>query len=77
MTAMAHIIALQPLPSSSIAAAGYDREHNALRLRYVGGATYDYLDVPPEVFNDLLNAPSKGQFVNGHIKPRFAYRRVN
>jgi hypothetical protein len=63
--------------SSSIAAAGYDHNRRALRLRYVGGGMYDYLDVPASVFQELLDAPSKGRFVNWCIKPRYRYRRLN
>jgi hypothetical protein len=77
MPIMAHTIALRPLVSSSIVAAGYDREQRTLRLCYIGGATYDYQEVPAEVFADLLNAPSKGRFVNTHVKPRFTYLRVS
>jgi len=65
------------MSSSSIAAAGYDRERHALRLRYVGGGTYDYWDVPTGVFHAFLDAPSKGQFVNWHIKPCYRYTRLN
>jgi hypothetical protein len=65
------------MSSSSIAAAGYDDCRHALRLRYVSGGMYDYLDVPLTVFQDLLDAPSKGQFVNWYVKPRYRYTRLN
>jgi hypothetical protein len=65
------------LSSSSIASAGYDRGRQRLRLRYVGGAIYEYLKVPAKVFQDLLDAPSKGQFVNGSVKPFYPYVRLS
>jgi hypothetical protein len=74
---MSHQVAMLAMASSSIAAAGYDRDLHALRLRYIGGGTYDYWDVPARVFQALLDAPSKGQFVNWHIKPRYRYTRLN
>jgi hypothetical protein len=73
---MAGRIRMVPFDSSSIAAGGYDGEERILRLRCIDGDTYDYLDVPSSVFQTLLDAPSKGQFVNWHIKPDYAYRRV-
>jgi hypothetical protein len=53
--------------SSSIAAGGYDSGEGILRLRYIDGDTYDYLKVPRSVFRALLEAPSKGRFVNWHV----------
>jgi hypothetical protein len=69
-------IAMRPVVSSSIAAAGYDAAREILRLRYIGGATYDYARVPADVFEALRKAPSHGQFVNWHIKPYYACVRL-
>jgi KTSC domain len=74
---MARGISMHRLDSSSVKAAGYDRSRHTLRLSYVGGATYDYLDVPEDVFHELLDASSKGQFVNWNVKPHYDYQRVN
>ena len=65
------------LNSSSIAAAGYDRCRKVLRLRYAGGNTYDYTRVPEAIFDELLTAPSAGQYVNWRVKPYYPYTRVN
>jgi hypothetical protein len=72
----AEAIPLSALESSSIRAAGYDASTQTLRLRYAGGRTYDYLNVPLDVFDDFLAASSKGQFVNWNIKPNYAYRQI-
>lgn len=69
-------IQMRPVGSSSIEAAGYDRERQALRVRYVGGSTYDYVAVPDKVFKKFLDAASKGRFVNWSIKPLYQYIRV-
>ena len=60
--------------SSSIAAGGYDARSGTLRLRYIDGDTYDYRSVPSAVFDDLLDAPSKGRFVNWCVKPHYVLR---
>jgi hypothetical protein len=70
-----HIVVL-PMSSSSIAAAGYQADRRTLRIRYVGGGTYEYFGVPAAVFQSFLDAPSKGQFVNWHIKPHYPFRRL-
>ena len=64
------------MQSSSIEAAGYDLDRRTLRIRYVGGSTYDYQGVPPIVFEELLAADSKGRFVNWSIKPYYRYTRL-
>ena len=62
--------------SSSIAAVGYDAELHELHVRFVGGATYAYLDVPGDVFRSLLQSASKGAFVNRELKPGYDVRDV-
>jgi hypothetical protein len=58
--------------SSSIVAGGYDARSGTLRLRYIDGDTYNYRNVPSAVFDDLLDAPSKGRFVNWYVKPNYS-----
>jgi hypothetical protein len=74
-SASVHIRMLR-IHSTSIAAAGYDPDAQMLRVRFIGGGTYDYLDVPADVFRRLLDAPSKGRFVNWHVKPRYRCKRL-
>ena len=66
-----------PFSSTSIAAGGYDAGTETLRLRYIDGDTYDYRHVPSDVFEGLLDAPSKGRFVNWQVKPYYPYIRVS
>jgi serine phosphatase RsbU (regulator of sigma subunit) len=63
--------------SSCVGAAGYEPDEQTLRVRFVGGDAYDYLHVPAQVFQSLLDASSKGRFVNWQVKPYFRYRRVS
>lgn len=67
---------MQEIDSSAIAAVGYDREQQILRLKYRGGETYDYLDVPPAEFSKFMSAPSRGIYANKIIKPNYEYRKV-
>lgn len=66
-----------PTPeSSNIAAFGHDMNSNILRVEFKNGGLYDYFDVPEAVFEQMKNAPSKGQFLAFQIKPYFRYSRV-
>jgi hypothetical protein len=71
-------ITLIPYPGSrSIEAAGYLSARRLMHIRYAGGRLYAYKDVPPAIYRDFLEADSKGQFVNWHIKPNFDYEEID
>jgi hypothetical protein len=57
-------------------AAGYDDATGILRIRFVTGRLYDYLDVPREDWAGLQAASSKGRYFNFHIRGRYRYRRL-
>jgi lysyl-tRNA synthetase class 2 len=61
----------QTVTSSSISAVGYDRTAKVVEIEFAGGAVYRYAPVPVYVYRDLLDAPSKGVYVNTVIKPRY------
>ena len=46
--------------SSSIAAGGYDARSRTLRLRYIDEDTYDYRNVPGDVFIFWMPRPRGG-----------------
>lgn len=65
------------LESSSIAEITYKPDTGLLEVRYRRtGRTYDYFDVPKEIYEALMNADSKGAFLNQVIKPNYDYARV-
>jgi hypothetical protein len=64
------------MPSSVVAHFSYIPETGVLRVRYTSGVVYDYLKVPPEVYDSMKAAFSKGTYLNKYIKGRFAYRKV-
>jgi hypothetical protein len=57
--------------SSSVASIGYDPVAAVLEIEFQNGRIYQYLHVPPQAHRLLLQADSKGEFVNKVIKPRF------
>ena len=64
-------ITRQPVHSHALAAIGYSKRLHALEVEFVNGAIYRYNKVPPEIYRDLLGAPSKTQFYDANIRGRF------
>ena len=62
--------------SSSLSSVGYDAAHRILEVRFRHGGIYQYLDVPPEVHAELLEAESLGGYLGRVIKPNYDFRRV-
>lgn len=68
---------LLPVESSNIDAVAYDAATRRLYVRFLAsGSTYVYYDVPKAVFEDLLDAGSKGRFLNAHIRDAYEYQRL-
>lgn len=58
---------LDPVDSSMVASIGYDPERGALVILFNSGRAYQYLQVPPEVYQGLLEARSKGRYLLDHV----------
>jgi hypothetical protein len=39
-----------------------------LRIEFLKGGTYDYYQVPSELYEGIMSAGSKGQYLNMYIK---------
>jgi lysyl-tRNA synthetase class 2 len=61
--------------STTLAAVAYDADRRLLRLRFRDRKIYQYSDVPGDVHEALLRAPSKGLYFNRFIRGRFAFHR--
>jgi hypothetical protein len=59
--------------SSMIHAVGYDPEKHVLEVVFNTGRTYQYADVPPEVYEGLLKAESKGRYFLANIRDVYPY----
>src|SRR5205823_14644152 len=64
-------ITRQPVHSHALAAIGYSKQLHALEVEFVNGAIYRYSNVPPEIYRDLLGAPSKAQFYDVNVRGHF------
>jgi len=66
----------QPVASSNIDSIAFDAEESELHVKFNSGAEYVYLGVPATLYDSLLEAESKGRYLNDAIKGRYEYYRV-
>lgn len=64
-----------PVTSTNLKAIGYDENTSTLRIEFHSG-TYEYLNVPIQVFESLLNSSSKGKYHHAYIKNSYSYRKI-
>ncbi len=62
--------------STNLAGIRYNAADQTLTVQFAMGAQYMYLDVPEEVVTELLEATSKGQYLNKVIKGSYDFVKV-
>jgi len=50
--------------SKRVSAIGYHAETATVHVRFTDGTPWCYFDVPVHVWDDFVNAPSKGRFIH-------------
>lgn len=65
-----------PVDSTNVSSIGYEAETETLEVEFSNGMCYQYSNVPQIVYDQLMETPSKGQFINANVKNSFAYTRV-
>ncbi len=68
-------IAWKDVESSNIAAIGYDATEEELHVRFNTGSEYVYFDVPEKIYNDFMDAGSKGRYFATTIKSVYNYEK--
>ena len=64
------------IASSNIASVGYDETTQTLEIEFLNGSIYQYYNLPINMHEQLMQAQSKGKFLNIYIKNAFPYSRV-
>ncbi len=63
--------------SSNINSIGYDETSKILEIEFNSGWIYQYYEVPLEVYQKLMNAPSHGKYFHVYIKTGpYNYKRI-
>ena len=66
----------QSVNSTSIVSIGYDENSQTLEIEFKNSNVYQYFDVPKNLYDDLISAPSQGQFLTQNIKGNYRYSKV-
>jgi hypothetical protein len=64
------------MPSSVVSAFYYDQASAKLRVIFTSGMIYDYTNVPPEAYEEMKKAFSKGKYLNDHIKTHYNFKKI-
>lgn len=64
------------LDSSALVWVRYLARQHVLQIGLRNRRVYDYLDVPEQVYRELLAAQSKGRYYNSHIRNDFPCQEI-
>ena len=62
--------------SEAISSIGYHRKTRTLEISFKTPAIYRYVEVPRQVYMDLLASDSKGRFFQQHIRGHYPFWKV-
>jgi hypothetical protein len=62
--------------STTLRTVGYDAERQVLQIEFQDRSLYQYFDVPAVLYEELLQAPSKGAYFNRSIRAKFDYALI-
>lgn len=62
--------------SSNVANVEYDADTEVMTVKYKNNRSYDYHDVPPEVFADIQKAESVGTYLAENVKGKFSTKPI-
>jgi hypothetical protein len=62
--------------SSCVNSYAYSKAEKKLTVYYTNYLSYDYSDVPESVYLGLIQADSKGQYLNANVKGIYNYTKV-
>jgi len=65
-----------PVSSSNLSSVGYDEEDRVLEIEFNSGGVYQYYDVPPRIYEGLMNASSHGSYFHREIKGNYRYDQI-
>jgi hypothetical protein len=66
----------QRVSSSNVLSIGHDPDEDVLEVEFTSGGIYQYLGVSESVFVELLQAASKGRYLNECVKDRYQCVKV-
>jgi len=67
---------MKPVKSSNVDSVGYKPGSRELYVRFKGGKSYVYSEVPGNIYVELVGAPSVGKYLNKEVIPYFKCERI-
>jgi KTSC domain-containing protein len=64
---------LHTVDSEMVHAAGYDDAEGELEVVFTNGRTYRYKQVPRRIYQELMKADSKGQYMRANVMGTYDY----
>ena len=62
--------------SSNIVSIWYNNLSSVLEIEFLDWWIYEYLDVPENEYNGLMNADSHWKYLNANIKGNYSYNKI-
>jgi ATP-dependent DNA helicase RecG len=59
--------------STTLRTVGYDAQRQLLQIEFHNRSLYQYFEVPQAVYEELMQASSKGAYFNRSIRSHFDY----
>lgn len=67
---------LQQVESNTLQAVGYDENRQILEVLLKCGKSYHYLEVPKQIYEQLLTADSKSDYIESSVIDSYRQRQV-
>ncbi len=67
---------LTKVDSTMLYAVGYDEEAQILEVVFRTGGIYRYFQISRELYEGLITAESKGQYMRTHVIGQYPYERI-
>jgi hypothetical protein len=67
----------EKVSSDALRSVGYDRATHTLETEFTTDRIYQYFNCPPEVFDALMHADSKGRFYNLQIRDHYPFKQIS
>ena len=73
---MAILLERQPVKSRILRSVGYDASTKILEIEFQNGQIYQFFDVPPKVYADLMHSGEIGKYFTEKVRTRFRTKQV-
>lgn len=65
-----------PVSSSNVGSIGFEPSTSTLEVEFNNGRIYQYYGVPEHVYEEFIQAASKGTYLNHNIKGTYSFTQI-